>query len=310
MSRRYDRRRRSRSRSRSRYYSSSEDSGSRRIYRGHAGCIEPVNNDEAEFLHEIREPRNASDVKNQEPTTEAESKLFVRIRNLDSLTDEKLVLNILEKLCGNVVDVEVEERTAYVGFADELHRKKALEIPCTDLNLLGDRIIIDSYAKQRPMSRSSDIKIQVSQTTEDNATSGKGPKGVIRDNAQRARVMKAMERGLGVSDIPPATSKFGRFRNMWLVGDQLLHEEGEDVFFKELIEDIQVEVSKCGVISRQWIDQMSESGDIYIEMENEKSLGKVVSVFDGRWFGGKQIQTEVMVESEWKMHIPKFIVDK
>ena len=125
--------------------------------------------------------------------------------------------------------------------------------------------------------------------------------------------MKAMSRessdgGIAHGNSNGRSTRYCRLRNMWSLGDQLLHPDGPDIFFKELWDDVKTELCKVALVGEYWIDELSETGDIYMDIGTDQHMARIVEKFDGRWFGGKQIKAESISEDIWAGILPQCLI--
>lgn len=130
---------------------------------------------------------------------------------------------------------------------------------------------------------------------------------VLPDTDMRMHIMTAMSRP--DNQETDGITQYVRMLHLWKVGDQLLHERGEDKFFEEIWDDVNQEVCKYSPVKKYWIDKMSDNGAIYFELDSPVSVRKVRQTFNGRWFGGSKIRVESIPVAEWNYHIPKFMLD-
>jgi hypothetical protein len=126
---------------------------------------------------------------------------------------------------------------------------------------------------------------------------------------QRLRIMNAMTRTeLPLSETAYQT-KYLKLQYLWKFGDQLLHEQGEDAFFDELWKDVKPELVKLGKVSKHYIDRLSETGTVYVQMDTVGYAMSVRNAFDGRWFGGNSVKVNFVRAEEWELQIPRFILE-
>lgn len=90
--------------------------------------------------------------------------------------------------------------------------------------------------------------------------------------------------------------------------DNALEFDHKEIYnhFKDFFYDVLPEIEKCGIVKQFKVccnHEMHLRGNVYVEYSNHREAIKSYRVFQGRWYGGKQLNVEFCRINSWKSAI-------
>ena len=113
----------------------------------------------------------------------------------------------------------------------------------------------------------------------------------VSSQQQRMQLMTAMLTG-------ESTSKSSNIHTCVLLQNMfdqaVLLRPDANKFFEDLTRDIESEVIKYGKIERIWIDKMSQTGSVWLQLESPEHAQATWEALDGRMFRGKHVAASLV----------------